>query len=104
MNDFLIGLCQYLALQGPGNTACQKAITATYAQTGAKTYIDTQQKQVETYGANLYTQLPYNQSLGAIGYVGYSIYKNDYKLPLSNHIFLEYNGTQYTCNLKWSLE
>lgn len=103
MKEWLLGLCGYLALNGQGPQACQSVINASYIQTGAKSWIDSEQYYLETSSRTFYETLPGNKPLGAAAAVFYEVRQQDYKLPLYNHVELEYSHyTNYTCNLHWN--
>ena len=102
MGDLLISLCSYMALQGSGVNACHSAVTASYIQSGIKPVLDEEQHYFEKRSAALYSQIPYNHPLGAIFLLGKDIKEKDFKIPLDNHVNLEYiNFNAYTCNLRW---
>jgi hypothetical protein len=104
MSDLLIGLCSYFTLQsGMQTNACHTAITQIYTISPIKQPIEAEEQYIANYGKNLYMQIPLHDPLGAIFFIGNDIYKKDYKIPLYNHVDLEYsNYTNYTCNLHWS--
>ena len=103
MNELLVGLCSYLALNGQSNQACHVAINQAYNISALKPMVDTQQAHLEKAGTAVYSSLPLHDALGAVSLLGYEIYQKDLKLPLTNSINLEYsNFNTYTCNLKWS--
>lgn len=103
MNELLMSLCSYMALQGSGNQACHTAVDQAYNISALKPIVDTQQKQLEKEGTALYSSLPLHEPLSAASFLTYEAYKKDFKLPLTNSINLEYsNFNVYTCNLKWS--
>lgn len=87
-----------MSLQGP---ACNKAIMAAYIQSGTQSVVDAQQHAIERSGQSLYESLPFNKPLSAISLLGYSVYKKDIKIPLYNHVDLEYSNSSYTCNIHW---
>lgn len=102
MNDLLMGLCTYMALQANGEKACRTATDQAYNQSSIKPQLEAKQKELERYGLGVYETLPLNKPIGAISAIGYEAYKKDFKLPLTNRINLEYsNFNKYTCNLKW---
>jgi len=101
MNELVLSLCSYLAFQGSGNVACTTSAPLVYGRTPLKPFIDSQQSYIEARGTALFDILPAHKPLGAMVLIGNDIYKKDYKIPLDNHVFLEYNGS-YTCNLHWS--
>jgi len=91
-----------MALQGSGVNACHSAITASYTQSGVKSILDEEQHYLEKRGATLYSQIPYNAPLSAMLFLGKDIKEKDFKIPLDNHVNLEYSGfNAYTCNLRW---
>jgi len=103
MNDLLVGLCSYLALNGQGTNACHTAVNQAYNISALKPIVDTQQKQLEKEGTALYSSLPLHTPLGAMSFLSYEAYKKDFKIPLTSSINVEYsNFNAYTCNLKWS--
>jgi hypothetical protein len=104
MNDLLIGLCSYLAIQSTqGNTACRTTVGQAYNISALKPIVNTESKQLEKEGLALYQSLPGRTSLGAMSFLSYEVYKKDFKVPLTNSINLEYNNFNiYSCNLKWS--
>lgn len=102
MNEFLMGLCSYLALQTQqGNNACHQAIKAGYYQSPLKSYIDSEQSYYEKEGTALYYSLPLHTPLSAASLLTYNLYKREFKIPIDSHINLEYNNTSYACNLTW---
>src|SRR5271166_5941271 len=98
MNDLLIGLCTYLSLGAQSDQACRVTINQAYNISSVKPLIDTQQAHLEKQGLALYSALPLHDLTGAISLLAYEAYKKDFKLPLTNNINLEYNGS-YICNL-----
>ena len=93
-------LCTTYALYGT-KPACNQAVPYFYQRSGAFYSIsESETKYWTQQGMDIYNSIPYNKALGAVAYIGYSIDKNDYKIPVSSHINLEYNG-KYSCNLHW---
>lgn len=93
-------LCTQYMLSGT-NRACSQAIPYFYPRAGALySTIEAESKSVEKWGTGLYNDLPLNKPLGALSLLGYETFKHDYKIPVSSHINLEYNGS-YSCNLHW---
>jgi hypothetical protein len=100
MEQLLLQLCSSYMLSG-GIQACNKVMPIAYQHSGAfYSTIEDESKYIEKQANFLYESLPYNKPIGALAYIGYDIYKNDYKIPVSSHINLEYNG-KYSCNLHW---
>ena len=102
MNDLLVGICGYLALQGNQINACHTAINQTYNISSYKPMFDARQKELEKYSQELYEEMPLKAPISALSAVIYETVKKDYKIPISNHVNLEYtNFNTGTCNLKW---
>jgi len=103
MNDLLVGICSYMAINtSNGTNACHTAVNQMYNISSIKPIFDQEQHQLEAEGAALYQSLPGHTPLGAASFLTYDIYKKDFKIPLSNHINLEYyNYNTETCNLHW---
>jgi hypothetical protein len=102
MNELLMSLCSYMALQANGDKACRVATNQLYSQSSIKLELDARQKDVEQYSLGIYNNLPLNKPLGAVSIFGYELYKKDIKVPLTSNINLEYsNFNTYTCNLIW---
>lgn len=100
MEQLLLQLCSSYMLSG-GIQACNKVMPIAYQHSGAfYSTIESESKSIEKWGTNIYNELPYNKPLGALSLLGYETIKRDYKIPVSSHINLEYNG-KYSCNLHW---
>lgn len=100
MEQLLLQLCSSYMLSG-GVQACNKVMPIFYQHSGAfYSTIETESKYIEKQANFLYEAVPYSKPIGFVAYVGYDIYKNDYKISVSNHINLEYNG-KYSCSLHW---
>jgi hypothetical protein len=104
MSDLLIGLCSYFTLQsGMQTNACHTAITQVYNISPIKQPLEAEQKYWEAQGVSIYKQIPLHNPIGAIFFIGNDIRSKQYKIPLYNHVDLEYSEYRnYTCNLHWS--
>lgn len=92
-----------MAFQGKADIACRTTVPQVYNQSEIKPFVENEEHKIEKFGTAIYQELPYNRPIGAVVFIGNEIYHHDYRIPLSNHVFLEYNGS-YSCNLQWSLE